>query len=205
LSWVGDKIVNAGDYIENGLIRLVGFIPGGDLTTEEMLENKRLAEESGNQPYYDVRGNLQTNPIKLTAPVLPIMPANATPAMKALYADMKRARFNWQVRESQLRKVGKADMIESTGTAKVYRHLEKAWDDLVNKRKLSTKNSNEKLNKKQIAEFKANKYMASEADDTVGDLRTLNSGRPALKGRQWDEVERVLRTDSNPKAKALLN
>lgn len=205
LSWVGDKVVNAGDYIENGLIRLVGFIPGGDLTTEEMLENKRLAKEAGNQPYYDVRGNLQTNPIKLTAPVLPIMPANATPAMKALYADMKRARFNWQVRESQLRKVGKADTIESTGTAKVYRRLEKAWDDLVNRRKLSIKNANEKLNKKQIVEFKSTKYMASESKDKVGDLRAMNSGRPALKNRQWDEVERVMRTDRNPKVQSMVN
>ena len=47
VKWVGDKVFNAGDYIENGLIHLVGFIPGGVYTTEEMLENKRLARESG--------------------------------------------------------------------------------------------------------------------------------------------------------------
>lgn len=206
LSWIGDKVVNAGDYIEDGLSYLVGFLPGKGLSPEEMVANNALSRNADeNGIYYDINGNMQINPISLKAPVLPTMPANATPAMQALFNDLKRQRFNWQVRESQLRKIGKADTIESTGTAKVYRSLEKAWDDLVNRRKLSAKNSNEKLNNKQKAEFKSTKYMASEADDTVGDLRTLNSGRPALKGRQWDEVERVLRTDSNPKAKALLN
>ena len=205
VKWVGDKVLNVGDYADRGLAYMVGLLPGG-LSQEEMLENRRLAKEAGEGgTYYDIHGNLQTNPIELKAPMLPTMPANATSAMQALYADMKRARFNWQVRESQLRKIGKADTIESTGTAKVYRSLEKAWNDLVNSGKSSTQKTNGvKLSNKQNAEYKHTKYMASEAEGKVGDLRTTNSGRPALRGRQWDEVERVLRTDSNPKAKALL-
>lgn len=206
LSWVGDKIVNAGDYIENGLIRLVGFIPGGGLTTEEMLENKRLARNADeNGIYYDINGDMQINPISLKAPMLPTMPANATPAMQALFNDLKRQRFNWQVRESQLRKIGKADMIESTGTAKVYRRLEAELNKLIDSAKGHlNKTDDVKLSKKQNAQYKHSKYMASESQGKVGDLRTVNSGRPALRGRQWDEVERVLRTDSSPKAKALL-
>ncbi len=206
LSWVGDKIVNAGDYIENGLIRLVGFIPGGGLTTEEMLENKKLARNADeNGIYYDINGNMQINPISLKAPVLPTMPANATPTMQALFNDLKRQRFNWQVRESQLRKIGKTDMIESTGTAKIYRRLEAELNKLIESTKGHlNKTDDVKLSKKQNAQYKHSKYMASESQGKVGDLRTVNSGRPALRGRQWDEVERVLRTDSNPKAKALI-
>ena len=206
VKWVGDKVVNAGDYIENGLIRLVGFIPGGVYTTEEMLENKRLAREAGEgETYYDVHGNLQTNPVMLKAPMLPTLPTNATPAMQALFNDLKRQRFNWQVRESQLRKIGKADTMESTGTAKVYRRLESELNKLIESTKGHlNKTDDVKLSKKQNAQYKHSKYMASESQGKVGDLRTVNSGRPALRGRQWDEVERVLRTDSNPKAKALL-
>ena len=206
VKWVGDKVLNAGDYIENGLIRLVGFIPGGVYTTEEMLENKRLAREAGEgETYYDVHGNLQMNPVMLKAPMLPTLPANATPAMQALFNDLKRQRFNWQVRESQLRKIGKADTMESTGTAKVYRRLEAELNKLIDAAKGHlNKTDDVKLSKKQNAQYKHSKYMASESQGKVGDLRVMNSGRPALKGRQWDEVERVLRTDSNPKAQALV-
>ena len=206
VKWLGDKVFNAGDYIENGLIHLVGFIPGGVYTTEEMLENKRLAKEAGEGGnYYDVHGNLQMNPIMLKAPVLPTLPTNATPAMQALFNDLKRQRFNWQVRESQLRKIGKADTMESTGTAKVYRSLESELNKLIDSAKGHlNKTDDVKLSKKQNAQYKHSKYMASESQGKVGDLRTVNSGRPALKGRQWDEVERVLRTDSNPKAKTLV-
>lgn len=206
VKWVGDKLFNAGDYIENGLIHLAGLIPGGVYTTEEMLENKRLAREAGESgTYYDVRGNLQMNPVMLKAPMLPTLPANATPAMYALFNDLKRQRFNWQVRESQLRKIGKADTMESTGTAKVYRRLEAELNKLIDTAKGHlNKTDGVKLSKKQNAQYKHSKYMASESQGKVGDLRTVNSGRPALKGRQWDEVERVLRTDSNPKAKTLL-
>lgn len=153
IKWVGDKVINAGDYIEDGLTRLIGFIPGGVFTTEEMLENNKRSREAGEGGYYyDVHGNLRNNPVELKAPMLPTLPSNATPAMKALFNDMKRARFNWQVRESQLRKLGKADMIESTGTAKTYRNLEKSWNDLINTNKSSVKNTDGiKLSKKQNA------------------------------------------------------
>lgn len=205
LSWVGDKVLNAGNYIEDGLSYLVGFLPGNGLTPEQMVANNRLERESDGV-YQDVNGNLQVSPIALKAPMLPTLPANATPAMQALFGDLKRARYNWQVRESQLRKLGREAEMESTGTAKVYRGLEKALSDLINNAKGSTKPANKvKLNRKQNAEFRNSKYMSSEAQGTVGDLRTVTSGRSALKGRQWDEVERFMRTDKDPKVISMLN
>ena len=206
VKWVGDKVLNAGDYIDDGLSYLTGFLPGNGLSPEEMVANNTLSRNADeNGIYYDINGNMQINPISLKAPMLPTMPANATPAMQALFNDLKRQRFNWQVRESQLRKIGKADTIESTGTAKVYRRLEAELNKLIDSAKGHlNKTDGVKLSKKQNAQYKHTKYMASESQGKVGDLRTVNSGRPALKGRQWDEVERVLRTDSNPKAKALL-
>lgn len=204
LSWVGDKIINMGDYIEDGLDYLIGFLPGKGLSPDEMVANNKLAREG--EVYYDVNGNMQVSPITLKAPLLPTLPTNATPAMQALFNDLKRQRVSWQVRESQLRKLGREAEIESTGTAKVYRSLEKAFNDLINKSKGSTNNTdNIKLDRKQNAQYKHTKYMASESEGRVGDLRTMNSGRPALRGRQWDEVERFMRTDRDPKVISMLN
>lgn len=207
LSWVGDKIINMGDYIEDGLDYLVGFLPGKGLSPDEMIANNKLAREANEgEVYYDVNGNMQIDPITLKAPLLPTLPTNATPAMQALFNDLKRQRVSWQVRESQLRKLGREAEIESTGTAKVYRSLEKALNDLINKSKGSTNNTdNIKLDRKQNAQYKHTKYMASESEGRVGDLRTMNSGRPALRGRQWDEVERFMRTDRDPKVISMLN
>lgn len=206
LSWIGDKVINMGDYIEDGLDYLVGFLPGKGLSPDEMVANNKLARESENGVYYDVNGNIQINPVTLKAPLLPTLPANATPAMQALFNDLKRQRVSWQVRESQLRKLGREAEIESTGTAKVYRSLEKALNDLINRDKGSTKSTdNTKLSRKQNAQYKHTKYMASESEGRVGDLRTMNSGRPALRGRQWDEVERFMRTDKDPKVISMLN
>lgn len=205
LSWIGDKVINMGDYIEDGLDYLVGFLPGKGLSSNEMVANNKLARET-NEVYYDVNGNMQVSPVTLKAPLLPTLPANATPAMQALFNDLKRQRVSWQVRESQLRKLGRESEIESTGTAKVYRSLEKALNDLINKSKGSTNNTdNIKLSRKQNAQYKHTKYMASESEGRVGDLRTMNSGRPALRGRQWDEVERFMRTDKDPKVISMLN
>lgn len=206
LSWVGDKVINMGDYIEDGLDYLVGFLPGKGLSPDEMVANNKLARESENGVYYDVNGNTQINPITLKAPLLPTLPTNVTPAMQALFNDLKRQRVSWQVRESQLRKIGKVDTMESTGTAKVYRRLEAELNKLIESAKgRLNKTDDVKLSKKQNAQYKHTKYMASESEGRVGDLRTMNSGRPALRGRQWDEVERFMRTDKDPKVMSMLN
>ena len=204
VKWVGDKFINMGDYIDDGLDYLVGFLPGKGLSPDEMVANNRLAREG--EVYYDVNGNMQMSPITLKAPLLPTLPANATPAMQALFNDLKRQRVSWQVRESQLRKIGKADTMESTGTAKVYRRLEDELNKLIESAKgRLNKTDDVKLSKKQNAQYKHTKYMASESEGRVGDLRTMNSGRPALRGRQWDEVERFMRTDKDPKVISMLN
>lgn len=207
VKWLGDKFINLGDYVDDGLDYLVGFLPGKGLTSEEMVANNRLAREANEgEFYYDINGNMQVNPVALKAPLLPTLPANATPVMQALFNDLKRQRVSWQVRESQLRKLGREAEIESTGTVKVYRSLEKALNDLINRSKGSTNNAdNIKLGRKQNAQYKHTKYMASESEGGVGDLRTMNSGRPALRGRQWDEVERFMRTDRDPKVMSMLN
>ena len=217
VKWVGDKVFNAGDYIDRGLAYVVGLIPGG-MSAQESLENTKRSQNPQQdifttsdgtqyitQYWIDTDGNEHLIPVGGVAPPLPILPSNATPTMQALFNDLKRQRFNWQVRESQLRKIGKADTIESTGTVKVYRRLESELNKLIDSAKGHlNKTDDVKLSKKQNAQYKHSKYMASESQGKVGDLRTVNSGRPALKGRQWDEVERVLRTDSNPKAKTLV-
>lgn len=218
VKWVGDKVFNAGDYIDRGLAYVIGLIPGG-MSAQESLENTKRSQNPQQdifttsdgtqyvtQYWVDTDGNEHLVPVGGIAPPLPILPANATPAMQALYGDLKRQRLRWQVRESQLRKIGQADTIETTKTAKTYRRLEAELNKLIDSVKGHlNKTDNVKLNKKQNMSFKSNKYMASQAEGTVGDLRAMNSGRPALKNRQWDEVERVMRTDKNPKVQSMIN
>ena len=218
VKWVGDKVFNAGDYIDQGLAYMIGLIPGG-MSAQESLENTKRSQNPQQdifttsdgtqyvtQYWVDTDGNEHLAPVVGIAPPLPTLPSNATPAMQVLFNDLKRQRFNWQVRESQLRKIGKADMMESTGTAKTYRRLEAELNKLIDAAKGHlNKTDNVKLNKKQHIQYKHSKYMASESQGKVGDLRVMNSGRPALKERQWDEVERVMRTDRNPKVQSMIN
>jgi hypothetical protein len=41
VKWVGDKVINAGDYIGRGLAYVTGLIPGGQTAQEAYEETKR--------------------------------------------------------------------------------------------------------------------------------------------------------------------
>jgi hypothetical protein len=41
VKWVGDKVINAGDYIDRGLAYAAGLIPGGQTAQEAYEETKR--------------------------------------------------------------------------------------------------------------------------------------------------------------------
>lgn len=70
LSWVGDKVVNGFDYLDQGLSYLVGLIPGG-MTAEEAMQdtkNKQLAMNSGKSGYVNHYGKYEAFPITGIAP-----------------------------------------------------------------------------------------------------------------------------------------
>lgn len=203
LSWIGDKVVNAGDYIDQGLAYLTGLIPGG-MTADESLQDTRLAQtakNAGEPGYMDIYGEYQMFPNAGVAP-LPTPLKNPSPELSKMYDGLKKLRWNVQIRESQLRKAGQLDMIESTRTAKKYRDAEQAYLNAVeefkaNQPHMRRMTSDVVLTRKQDASFKRNKAAAT------GDGRANNQGRPILKERQWDWVEEMMRKD--PKAAGVLN
>ena len=192
LSWIGDKVMNFGDYVEDGLAYVVGSIPGGKFNAEQAIENNRLrreAKNNGDIGYTDVSRDFHLFPITGVVPVLPSLPTGATSEVLNLHNKLKKLRFNWQVRESQLKKLNQLDKIESTATAKKYRETEKMYNDAI--RALS------KPTKKQTSAFKAEKARSNN------DLRAYNQGRPVLRARQWDYVEELMRKD--PKMAGVIN
>lgn len=205
LSWVGDKIVNFGDYLEDGLSYLIGSIPGGKFDGEQMVENnrrKREARDSGALSYEDVSGESQIIPITGVAPTLPTPLKNPTPEISNLYNALVKGRTKWMVRESQLKKAGELDKMGTTLTAKRYREAEQAYNNAVEEFKASQPHLKKMKNdvvltRKQDASFKRNKAAAT------GDGRANNQGRPVLKERQWDWVEEMMRKD--PKAAGIIN
>lgn len=59
LSWIGDKVVNFGDYVDQGLSYLVGALPGGGMTAQELLQetkNAQRARNNGERGYVNNRG-----------------------------------------------------------------------------------------------------------------------------------------------------
>lgn len=128
LSWVADKVVNAGDYMDQGLAYLTGLIPGG-MTADESLQDTRLAQtarNAGEPGYTDIYGEYQMFPNAGVAP-LPTPLKNPSPELSQMYDGLKKLRWNVQIRESQLRKAGQLDKIESTLTAKKYKDAEQAY------------------------------------------------------------------------------
>lgn len=70
LSWIGDKIINAGDYVDQGLSYLAGLIPGG-MTAEESLQdekNKQMARKRGDKGYINHYGEYKLFPLTGIAP-----------------------------------------------------------------------------------------------------------------------------------------
>lgn len=203
LSWAADKVMNFGDYAEQGLAYLTGLIPGG-MTAEESLEDTRLSQSARNarEPgYMDIYGEYQMFPNAGVAP-LPTPLKNPSPELSKMYDGLKKLRWNVQIRESQLRKAGQLDKIESTLTAKKYKDAEQAYLNAVeefkaNQPHLKRMQNDIILTRKQDASFKRNKAAAT------GDGRANNQGRPILKERQWDWVEEMMRKD--PKAAGAIN
>ena len=203
LSWVADKVVNAGDYIDQGISYLTGLIPGGR-TADESLQDTRLAQSAknaGEPGYMDIYGEYQMFPNAGVAP-LPTPLKNPSPELSQMYDGLKKLRWNVQIRESQLRKAGQLDKIESTLTAKKYKDAEQAYLNAVEEFKANQPHMKRMTNdviltRKQDASFKRNKAAAT------GDGRANNQGRPILKERQWDWVEEMMRKD--PKAASTLN
>ena len=203
LSWVADKVVNAGDYIDQGISYLTGLIPGG-MTADESLQDTKLAQSArnaGEPGYMNIYGEYQMFPNAGVAP-LPTPLKNPSPELSQMYDGLKKLRWNVQIRESQLRKAGQLDKIESTLTAKKYKDAEQAYLNAVEEFKANQPHMKRMTNdviltRKQDASFKRNKAAAT------GDGRANNQGRPILKERQWDWVEEMMRKD--PKAASTLN
>lgn len=203
LSWIGDKVMNAGDYIDQGLAYLTGLIPGG-MTADESLQDTKLAQSAknaGEPGYMNIYGEYQMFPNAGVAP-LPTPLKNPSPELSKMYDGLRKLRWNVQIRESQLRKAGQLDKIESTRTAKKYKEAEQAYLNAVeefkaNQPHLKRMQNDVILTRKQDASFKRNKAAAT------GDGRANNQGRPILKERQWDWVEEMMRKD--PKAASTLN
>lgn len=203
LSWIGDKVMNAGDYAEQGLHYLAGLIPGG-MTAEESLEDTKLsqaARSNGEPGYTNIYGEYKMFPITGVAP-LPSPLKNPSPELSKMYDGLKKLRWNVQIRESQLRKVGQLDKIESTLTAKKYKEAEQEYLNAVeefkaNQPHLKKMQSDVILTRKQDTSFKRNKAVATN------DGRANNQGRPIMKERQWQYVEEMMRKD--PKAESIVN
>lgn len=203
LSWIGDKVMNAGDYIDQGLAYLTGLIPGG-MTADESLQDTRLAqsaENAGEPGYMDIYGEYQMFPNTGVAP-LPTPLKNPSPELSKMYDGLRKLRWNVQIRESQLRKAGQLDKIESTRTAKKYKEAEQAYLNAVEEFKANQPHMKRMTNdviltRKQDAAYKGTKAVST------GDMRSANQGRPVLKERQWDWVEEMMRKD--PKAVGTLN
>ena len=186
-TWVVDKILNAGDYIDDTVAYLVGLIPGGKYSADEMVENNRRSREVGSgQQWEDTQGKLHVNPT-YAIPILPTLPVNASPATIEAFNNLKRLRPSLAVRESQLKKAGLLHKLEETLPAKKYREAELAF-----KRTLEPVKKHEDptpLTRKQKMAYKAEKARSTD------DLRSVNSGRPAVRERQYDEIERMMRKD----------
>lgn len=204
LSWIGDKVMNAGDYAEQGLAYLTGLIPGG-MTADESLQDTRLAQSArnaGEPGYTNVYGEYQMFPITGMPPSLPALPKNASDDLINLYKGLAKQWRSYSARESQMKKAGLLDQLKNTLTVKRYEEKEHAFNQAVeefkaNQPHLKKMKNDVILTRKQDASFKRNKAAAT------GDGRANNQGRPILKERQWDWVEEMMRKD--PKAAGTLN
>ena len=193
-TWVADKILNVGDYIDDTVAYLVGLIPGGKYSANEMVENNRRSREAGSgQQWEDTQGKLHVNPT-YAIPILPTLPANASKATIEAFNNLKRLRPSLAVRESQLKKTGLLHKLEETLPAKKYREAELAFKRTLEPVKKHTDPT--PLTRKQKMAYKA------ENARDKNDLRFFNAGRPSVKERQYDEIERMMRKD--PKAAGIV-
>lgn len=203
LSWAADKVMNWTDYAEQGLAYLTGLIPGG-MTADESLQDIRLsqtAKNAGEPGYTNMNGEYKMFPITGMPPALPALPKNADDNLINLYKGLEKQWRSYSARESQMKKAGLLDQLKSTLTVKRYEEKERAFNQAVDEFKanqphLKKMKNDVILTRKQDASFKRNKAAAT------GDGRANNQGRPVMRGRQWEEVEKMMRND--PKAEYAL-
>lgn len=199
VKWTGDKILNAGDYIEDGLAYMIGMLPGKGMNPEQMVATQRAKRKA--QPgkiYYDTLGNSYIKPHTGVVPVLPTLPAGAPASLIKLHNNMKKLRSSWAVRESQLKKLGKLDNMPKTLTARRYKEAEKTFNDAVESMGKATHNTDPtKLTKRLKSSFKAEKARSTD------DLRAANAGRPSEK--DFDYMESIARNDEHPAVQKLLH
>lgn len=188
LSWIGDKIINLDNYIEDAFNYGIIGIPA--VLTGQFEKIK---------PFVDQKRNERTNSeiVQAVVPDLPILPKNAPKTALSIYDKLKKARSSWAVRESQLKKLGQLDKLEGTKTVTNYRKLEQQFQEsLIPQTHKKYLNENP-LTRKGTSEFKSNKRFS------MNDGRATNSGRPRVRERQYDAVEEMMRKD--PKASGLLH
>lgn len=193
VKWVGDKVVNAGDYIEDGLSYLVGFLPGKGLSPDEMIANNRLARKANeNGVYYDVNGNTQIKPVTLKAPLLPTLPAGASPTLKGIHDKMRKLVQSWKVGERRYAALGRPDAMDNSKTAHRYNQFLKAFNEgIANTGNKVSKTDNIKVSDKVEASIKSGKAMST----SVGG-RAWN-GRPATV-KYKRAIEEAIYNDKTP-------
>lgn len=199
IKWVGDKVRNAGDYIEDGIAYSVGMLPGPGMNSEQMVQTARARRDAGSgEVYTDALGNTHMNPITGAVPILPSLPANAPASLVKLHDSMKKLRSSWAVRESQLKKIGKLDDMPNTLTAKRYKEAEKTFNEAVESMGKATHNTDPtKLTKRAKTDFKISKSFST------GDRRSVNFGRPSEKS--LDYMESIMRNDNHPSVQKMLH
>jgi hypothetical protein len=100
VKWIGDKVLNAAEYIEDGLAYMTGMLPGG-MNSEQMVATQKAKREAQpGEAYYDALGNSRIKTYTGVVPVFPTLPANAPSSLIKLHDNMKKLRSSWAVRES---------------------------------------------------------------------------------------------------------
>jgi hypothetical protein len=140
--WVGDKVTNAGDYVDRGLAYATGLIPRGE-TAKEALENKKREQnpqyetytslstgETYTTPYWiDTKGEKRYYPSTGTPPILPALPANAPGSLIAIHNQMKKLIQSWRVGERRYQALGMADAMANSKTAQRYNQFLRAFEE----------------------------------------------------------------------------
>lgn len=201
VKWVGDKIINAGDYIDRGLAYAVGLIPGG-MTPEESVENMKRQQNPQTETftasdgtvytssfYEDVDGNKHTLPITTKPPLLPSLPTNAPKTLVDIYGRMKKLVSSWRTNERYYASIGKP--FETSKTVTRFNQLLKEYNEGIKALgKSAGKADDVELYGKAKEAYKSSKAMAT-------DMRSVNGGRP-VRIKYLRQIEESLAKDQSP-------
>lgn len=86
LSWIADKVVNLGDYVEDGLAYLGGLLPGGQ-TSSQAVQTQRNKREAKPGEQYKIEGfnTYGIKPISGEAPIVPQLSPAQWSKMQQMY------------------------------------------------------------------------------------------------------------------------